>query len=77
MAATRGPARSLPMCSQFLRLWKAFHNRNYEQSGIMQSSTGSDRDFGRWALGTVESATAPVFCIIRDCPGTLVDQVGV
>jgi transposase len=28
--------------------------RNYEQSGIMQSSTGSDRDFGRWALGTVE-----------------------
>jgi hypothetical protein len=35
--------------------------RNYEQSGIMQSSTGSDRDFGRWALGTVESTTAPVF----------------
>jgi hypothetical protein len=35
--------------------------RNYEQSGIIQSSTGSDRDFGRLALGTVESATAPVF----------------
>jgi hypothetical protein len=37
MAATRGPARSLPTCSQFLRLWKAFHKKNYEQSGIRQS----------------------------------------
>jgi transposase len=35
--------------------------RNYEQSGIMQSSTGSDRDFCRWVFGRVESAIAPVF----------------
>jgi transposase len=35
--------------------------KNYEQSGIMQSSTGSDRDFCRWAFGRVESAIAPVF----------------
>ncbi|HEY6768024.1 MAG TPA: transposase, partial [Candidatus Sulfotelmatobacter sp.] len=35
--------------------------RNYEQSGIMQSSTGSDRDFCRWAFGRVEIAIAPVF----------------
>jgi len=34
---------------------------NYEQSGIMPSSTGADRDFGRWMLGTVEGASAPVF----------------
>src|ERR1700688_5298766 len=27
MAATRGPACSLPTWIQFLRLWKAFHNR--------------------------------------------------
>ena len=59
MAATRGPACSLPTWIQFLRLWKAFHNRNYEQSGIMQRSTGSYRDFGRWALGTVEVQQLP------------------
>jgi hypothetical protein len=34
--------------------------KNYEQSGIMQSSTASDRDFCRWALATVESSTALV-----------------
>ena len=29
IAAIRGPASSLPKCSQFLRLWKASHKRNY------------------------------------------------
>ena len=37
IAAIRGPASSLPKCSQFLRLWEAFHKRNYGKFRIMQS----------------------------------------
>jgi Transposase IS66 family len=41
-----------PMCPVAL-------GRNYEQSGIMQSTTRANRDFGRWVLGMVEGVTAP------------------
>jgi hypothetical protein len=34
----RGPASWLPKWIQFLRLCKDLHKRNYEQSGIRQSS---------------------------------------
>ena len=50
MAATRGPACSLPTWIQFLRLWKAFHNRNYEQSGIMQSWKAEENSHFRCAV---------------------------
>ena len=33
--------------SQFLRLWKDFHKKNYEQSGIRQSSLGLERKNSR------------------------------
>ncbi len=35
IAAVRPPL-SLPKNSQFLRLWKSFHNRNYRRLMIMQ-----------------------------------------
>ena len=37
IAATRGPACSLPMCIQLRRLWKNFDKRRYEQLGTWQS----------------------------------------
>jgi hypothetical protein len=45
MAATRGPASSLPMWIQFLRLCKHLHKRNYEQFGIRISSNQVLDDF--------------------------------
>ena len=61
MAATRGPACSLPMCIQLRRLWKSFHKRRYEQLGIRQSLTAVERDRRRWALDMVGGTTLPSF----------------
>ena len=54
-------ASLLPTWIQFLRLWKAFHKRNYEQSRIRQSLARGKCDFRRWALDIAEGATPAVF----------------
>ena len=41
MAAILGPASLLPICSQFLRLWKYFDSRNYVHFQIMCSRPSS------------------------------------
>jgi len=43
IAAARWPASWVPVKSQFLRLWKAFHKRNYAQRRIMRSAARNRR----------------------------------
>jgi hypothetical protein len=61
IAATRGPASSLPMWIQFLRLCKDLHKRRYDKSGIRQSSALRQRDFRRLAFVQAEAAGPLVF----------------
>jgi hypothetical protein len=49
--ALTAPPSSLPTKSQFLRLWRALHSRNYAQSPDMRSSPTAGTRVGPFSAG--------------------------